>query len=158
MKKFTAILTSFLFLVFAIPLIVLGDIHGPNECCLLNHDLTSVDMACDTELIVGVRNPKWCDVDGDDTMTGAEQNPTFTQRWATCCFLDSIYTFSDWLFMAFFALTVIIIGIAAYFFLFSGGEPQKVSKAQNFLLYGVVAVVLVILSKVIPAVIKAIVA
>jgi hypothetical protein len=60
--------------------------------------------------------------------------------------------------MAFAALAIIIFAIAGYFFLFSGGEPQKITKAQKFLLYGAVAVALVVLSKVIPAIIKAIVA
>ena len=129
-------------------------IHGPNECCLLDHDLIDVDSNCQAGMVVGPQRPKWCDVDGD----GSPETPTYASRWATCCFLDSIYTVSDWLFMAFIALTLIVFGIAGYFFLFSGGSSSNIEKSKNFLIWGIVALALVLLSKVIPAIIKAIVA
>lgn len=156
MSKFSISLVFLFCVSFAIaPIGANADVHGPSECCLLDHDLTDIEGACVAGEIVGPPAAKWCDIDGNGSQDPVTSSP---QRWATCCFLDSIYTFSDWLFMAFFVLTVIIFGIAAYFFLFSGGDPQKVSKAKSFLLYGAIAVALVVLSKVIPATIKAIVA
>jgi len=142
-------------LVLSMPFLAKGDIHGPNECCFLEHDLTDVENGCDRGNIVGAQNPKWCDVDGDGIRDYIDGSPS---KWGTCCLLDSVYTVSDWLFIIFIALTLIIFGIAGYIFLFSGGDPQKNSKAQKFLIYGAVAIALVILSKIIPAIIKAIVA
>jgi hypothetical protein len=154
-KSIIAYLSLISLLVLLVPFLTRGDIHGPNECCFLEHDLTDVDGGCESGIVVGAQHPKWCDVNGDGEEDSIDEYPL---KWGTCCFLDSVYTISDWLFMAFAALAIIIFAIAGYFFLFSGGEPQKITKAQKFLLYGAVAVALVVLSKVIPAIIKAIVA
>ncbi len=154
MKRFVFCFLFLLSLLFFVSFFVTAAVHGPNECCKLNHEITD----CGNEgQIIGADNPKWCDVDGDETMTGAELNPRNVDDWATCCFLDSIYTASDWLITIFMALSLIIFGIAGYLFLFSGGNPGKIEQGKAFVLYGIIALFLVLLSKVIPAVIKAIV-
>jgi len=153
MKK--NILLIILFSFFLVPLPAKAFLPGPNECCKLERDLTAVDKNCALGEIVGPSHPKWCDVDGDgegDTITAT------TTKWATCCFLDSVYTISDWLFLVFLAFTLIIFGIAGYLFLFSGGEPAKIDKSRNYLFWGSIALALVLLSKLIPSIIKAIVA
>ena len=154
MTKFTIFIILLFCLTLGIAPGTSADIHGPNECCFLDHDLTDVDSNCQAGMIVGPQRPKWCDPDGDGTPNTPD---AYSQRWATCCFLDSVYTVSDWLFMAFIALTLIMFGIAGYLFLFSGGAPSNIEKSRNFLIWGIVALTLVLLSKVIPAIIKGIV-
>ena len=155
MKKFIILLILFFFLILLTPLLSEAGIYGPNECCKLNHDLIAIDEDCAPDTIVGPRNPKWCDVDGDGEEDTVDAT---TSKWATCCFLDSVYTISDWLFMTFLALTLIIFAIAGYLFLFSGGAPANIEKARNYIFWGTIALALVLLSKLIPAIIKAIVA
>jgi hypothetical protein len=157
MKKFIILLILFFFLILISPLLGEGGIYGPNECCQLDHDLRGVDPMCTSDTIVGPKEPKWCDVDGDGKMKGKEESPTSTPKWATCCFLDSVYTISDWLFMVFLAFTLIMFAIAGYLFLFSGGVPQNIEKARNYIFWAAIAMALVLLSKLIPAIIRAIV-
>ena len=150
MKKFISSFLVLLSLFIFISFFARAAIHGPNQCCKLDHDISDCGSQNN---IIGPNNPKWCDVDGDETM----DTPAYKSNWATCCFLDSIYTVSDWLVTVFMACTLIVFGVAGYLFLFSGGSPGKVEQARAFVLYGIIALFLVLLSKVIPAIIKAIV-
>ncbi len=154
MKKSIFCFLLLLTLLFSISFFVIADVHGPNECCKLNHEISECG---NQDEIIGARKPKWCDVDGDEKMTGSERSPNYVEDWASCCFLDSIYTASDWLITIFMAFSLIIFGIAGYLFLFSGGSPSKIEQGKTFVLYGIIALFLVLLSKVIPAIIKAIV-
>lgn len=154
MKK-PIILILFLFGILAIPAAVFADVRGPQECCILDHDLSDIDGLCVLSAIVGpLEGAKWCDPDED----GFADVPLPCRRWATCCFVDSIYSVSDWLSTAFATVAVVVFLIAAFFFLFSGGDPGRISKSKSLFLYGVIAIVLFVLAKVIPATIKAMVA
>lgn len=137
------------------PITVLAAITGPNECCLLTHDLNDVDPACDLNDIVGpTAGAKWCDTDGDGNPNALTAN---TINWGNCCFVDTVYTVSDWLFWLFVIMVVIIFVIASYFILFSGGSPQSLQTGKSFILYGVIALVLIALSKIIPSIVKTVV-
>ena len=150
MKIFISFLTL-LSLLFFISFFVIADIHGPNECCKMDHTISGCGNQGD---IIGPPTPKWCDVDGD----GIEETPTTSiSNWATCCFLDSIYTTSDWLIRIFMASSLIVFAFAGYLFLSSGGDTGKVEQAKTFILYGIIGLFLVLLSRAIPAIIKAIV-
>ncbi|HOA47411.1 MAG TPA: pilin [Candidatus Pacearchaeota archaeon] len=128
---------------------------GANECCRLSHNLTDVDSVCSKDKVVGPTNPQWCDVNGDGTQDSVDNR---TVKWGTCCLLDSIYTVSDWIFIMSFPLSILIFLVAGYFLLASSGDPQKVKNGKNLLIWGVIGLTIVILSKIIPAIIKAIVA
>ncbi len=104
---------------------------------------------------MGPTNPQWCDVNGDGTQDSVDNR---TVKWGTCCLLDSIYTVSDWIFIMSFPLSILIFLVAGYFLLASSGDPQKVKNGKNLLIWGVIGLTIVILSKIIPAIIKAIVA
>ena len=152
MKKFISFLVL-LSLFFFISFFVTAAIHGPNECCKLDHTIPGCGSQGD---IIGPPTPpgpKWCDVDGDGIMDAS----TYKSNWATCCFLDSIYTTSDWLIRIFMASSLIVFAFAGYLFLSSGGDTGKVEQAKTFILYGIIGLFLVLLSRVIPAIIKAIV-
>lgn len=127
-----------------------------NECCFLDHDLTEVDPVCEKGEIVGPANPQWCDVNDDGTMDIIPPG-NVTIRWGTCCLLDTVYNISDWIFTFFFPVIIIVFVIAAYFFLFSGGEPQRLQKAKNILLWGIAGFILLVFAKLIPFVIKSII-
>jgi len=129
-------------------------LQGPNQCCLLNHKFTDVDPACDKGVIVGPANAQWCDINGDGEADTIEEE---TVKWGTCCFLDSLYTISDWVFVIFFPLAVVVFTIAGGTFMFSGGEPNKVEKAKGIVFWGIIGLIIVLFAKIIPAIVKAII-
>ena len=129
-------------------------LQGPNQCCLLNHKFTDVDPACDKGVIVGPANARWCDINGDGEADTIEEE---TVKWGTCCFLDSLYNVSDWVFVIFFPLAVVVFTIAGGTFMFSGGEPNKVEKARGIVFWGIIGLIIVLFAKIIPAIVKAII-
>ncbi len=62
-----------------------------------------------------------------------------------------------WLFWIILALAVIFILLAAFTFLTSGGDPEKVNKAKGQLIYALVAVVVAVLAWGLVALVRAIV-
>lgn len=61
--------------------------------------------------------------------------------------LDLLNLATNWLFGILLVIAIIFIILAAYYFLFSGGETEKVSKAKNMLIYAAVAVAVGTLSR-----------
>ena len=74
----------FCFGLVAIPLAVAATVHGPNECCKLDHDLTDIDPACAKDAVVAAKGcdekptlvaPAFCDcidTDNDDDSAADE--------------------------------------------------------------------------------------
>jgi hypothetical protein len=58
--------------------------------------------------------------------------------------LDGILNFLFWLSLPLGALTIVY---AAYVLLFSAGEPEKVTKAKQLILYAIIGIIVVFLSK-----------
>jgi len=196
MKKFI-FLILFLVGVLILPITIFAAIHGPNECCTLDHDLIDIDPVCIKDVVVAAKgcdtlpansaclggtddcwtdktdppdgdyvDPEdtpcencWCDSDGDGennaNCLGASMS--VTKNWGTCCIVDAIYNVTDWIFYVLLAAVAIVFILGGFFFLSAGGDPYKVRQAQNFLLYGVIGLVLALLARIIPGIIKGIV-
>ena len=61
--------------------------------------------------------------------------------------IDLITKIADWIFLILLAVALIFILIAALQFLTSGGDPMKVEKARNNLLYAVIGIAVAFLAK-----------
>ena len=68
-----------------------------------------------------------------------------------------VIAITDWLFYFLILLTFVFILIAAYKYLTSSGDPEKVKGANQMLLYAAIAVVVGILAKTIPNLVASIV-
>jgi hypothetical protein len=132
-----------------------GVAYGPAECCKLKYSFTDVDGNCEKGRVVGSPDPgAWCDwnKDGIGDVIREEER---TIHWGICCFLNSLYNFSDWLLWIIFPLATLVFLFAGYQFLASGGDPGQVSKARGMIFWGLIGVLIVFLAKFIVAVIKA---
>jgi len=69
--------------------------------------------------------------------------------------LDSI---TDWLFAILLIVAAIAIIIAAYFFVTATGDPDKVKKARDFVLYALIGVLIALVAKGLVALVGRIVA
>lgn len=58
-----------------------------------------------------------------------------------------INTITNWIFAFLLFAAVLVIIIAAFIFLTSAGDPEKVAKARNYILYAIVAIVVAFLAK-----------
>jgi len=61
--------------------------------------------------------------------------------------VDTIQVLIDWLFYILIFAAVVVIIMAAYSFLTAAGDPDKVSKGRNYIIYALVALVVAFLAR-----------
>ncbi|MCK5044107.1 hypothetical protein KAR26_00035 [Candidatus Parcubacteria bacterium] len=74
-----------------------------------------------------------------------------------CCLLDTIYTITDWIFILVGALVIIMILLGGYNLITAAGEPDKITKGKNYVLWAAIGFVVALASKSIPALARAII-
>ena len=87
----------------------------------------------------------------------AENIKIESQEWGTICFLNSIYNVTNWIFFFFLAVAILIGVLAGYQFMIAAGDPGKVTKAKDLLLYMTIGLVIAAVAKVIPTLIRTVV-
>jgi len=70
--------------------------------------------------------------------------------------LNLIVNLTNWLFVGFMILALIIIVFAGWQFITAGGDPQNITKARSKLFWAVIAIVIAVFSRGIPIVAKSI--
>jgi len=86
---------------------------------------------------------------GGDGSPLSLDNPLFSDN-----LIDALNLFLNFLFFLTMALAPILIIYAAYLILTSGGDPAKVTRARQIILWTLIAVAIVLLAKAFPAIIK----
>lgn len=163
-KKIWFLITFFLGLLFCFGLVMGAEKEkeaekGPNECCKLDHDLRDIDPACTKDALVAPGNDPteyWCDWNNDreNDIGGA----TVTKNWSKCCVIDAIYNVTDWLFYILLTGVALFYIVGAIYFLQASGDPNRVKQAQHFIFYGTIGLLLAFMARIIPAIVKALVA
>ena len=74
-----------------------------------------------------------------------------------CCLLNTIYNITDWAFVILMAIAVIFVIIGGFMFMTAAGVPEKTTAARNYILYAVVGIIVGLLAKAIPPIVKMIV-
>jgi len=72
---------------------------------------------------------------------------TFSNPLTATSFIDLIEKLSEFIFLIAIFIVPILIIIAGFYFLTSGGDPQKVSQAKKILLYTIIGLVVVLLNR-----------
>jgi len=60
---------------------------------------------------------------------------------------DTLNTIVNWLFAILIVGAALVIAFSAYLFLTAAGDPEKTSKARNYIMYALIAVVVAFLAK-----------
>lgn len=118
-----------------VPLVILAQI----ETCTLREDMPDIHQDCLTTIDVGY---------------GLGVMPI--DDYGQCCLFNSVYVLTDWLGFIILGIVALVIIYGAILFTTAGGEPEKVTKARNYILYAVVGFLAFLFSKAIPSIAKAI--
>ena len=140
MKKILSALVLISFLaVLAVPMVALAQPIEPGEItgCDLKHDFSA-----------------WGTIDCPSSGNCPFDSPT--RDCPMCCVMDTIYTVTDWIFAGVVALVVIFVLIGAFNLLTAAGSPEKVKTGRDFIIYASIGMIVAILAKAIPAIVKAI--
>ncbi len=138
MKKLTLILIALIMLLA--PVMALGQTPPTAVTeCEMRHDLVGfTGFTCPA---AGVACPF------DD--------PVFT--CGACCLLDTIYTITDWIFFLVAALVTIMVLLGGYNLITAGGDPGKVDKGKQYVLWACIGFIVALAAKAIPSVARAII-
>ncbi len=133
---------------------------SPQECCYINHDLGALGGDTDGvdkgDVVCPVIDTD-CDEDEDDCelncdncdLTG-EDNPR--DGWGAYCLIDTVYTVTDWIFWVVFVIGALIVLFGGIQIMFAKGDPETAKKGGNVITFGVIGIVVAIVSKIIPSV------
>ena len=163
MKKILIFLS--LITVLAGPAIALAQpIQTTSPDCDVEHDLGSYSACCVTitrERDAGdppgppTVTEEVCMEEGDNT---ADWMDEYEEDFAPCCLIDKVLTVGDYIFVAILVVAILIILLAGWTFLTAAGSPDKVGKARNYLIYGIIGIAVAFLARVLVKVVAAIMA
>ncbi len=169
MKKLFLSLTLISILaVLVLPMVVNGQVDPAklSECCklrkgvsVLRYDGTTEETTV-TKNLVGPENVKYCKHStnpSDPLATTDADKWIFSPDWGGYCLVNTIEQVTNWVFFIFIALTVIFVIIGGITFMTAAGDPEKTTKGRKFIVYALVGVVIGVLAKAIPAIIRAVI-
>lgn len=139
-KVFLSLILISLLAVISVPAMVLAQ---PVESCTLRHDLTDFDLACMEGAVVGE--------------TLGEGITADTSAWGMCCMLDAIYTVVDWIFFGLMSVVALFTIWGAFNILTGGGDPERVSKGRERIMYAMIGLAVALLSRAVPSLVKALI-
>ena len=138
MKKIVSIvILGVLLSVLVVPAVASGQTDLPTGCVIadpLNESVLS-GMSC----------------------TGCDNVETGDADCGVCCLLMSMKRVTDWIFylMMVFVVVMIVIGGATY--MLAAGNPEKAGKGKQMIIYGIIGLVIALIARLIPSVVKMIV-
>jgi len=83
----------------------------------------------------------WCDFD---------TNP----KCGVCCFLQTLYNVTDWIFVILVGLASLYVIIGAMNLLMSAGDPSKVASGRQHIMFAAIGLIIGFLARAIPAIVK----
>lgn len=125
---------------------VIADYRGI-ECCKLRYDFVDVDENCKKGKVVAAPGYRACQWKVDATSI----------RWAVCCLLNTLYKISDWLVLLVMPFAILVFLAGAYTLTTSSGDPEKINKGRDYIIWAIVGAVVCFLIKAILAAIKTVV-
>ena len=148
MKKFfSALVLVGFFVVLALPLMVSAQ-EAPKECCVLKRAIELEGVSCSADDIAA-SGPTAATECGSNTYC-ADSGP----KWGMFCLMNTFYSITDWIFVIMVAIAGLLIIIGAFILLTSAGTPEKISSGRGYIMYAAIGLIVGLLSKAVPALVK----
>jgi len=148
MRKIVSALTLIGFLgILFVPLMVSGQ-EAPKECCVLKRAISLEGVSCFADDIAAPNNAVAAECGAGNYC--AESGP----RWGMFCLMNTMYSITDWIFVILVGLAGIFVIVGAMTLLMSSGAPEKVTSGRNYILYAAIGLIVGLLSKAVPALVR----
>ena len=103
--------------------------------------------------------PSGCTIGTDfefdtDSYTAGTVIDESTENWGMICVMNAIYTATNWIFVIIMVLAVIVILFGAFTLLTAAGDPDKVGRGRNYVVYAIVGFAVALLAKALPSLVK----
>lgn len=147
MKKILpALVLGSLLAVLAIPLVASAQ-EGPIECCKLRR---AIELDGETYVKNAVIGPR--------AMTTAEcpagAVTSITNKWGLICFLNTLNTVVDWMFVILIAVAVLFVVMGGMNIIMAGGDPEKVTTGRKYVMYAFIGLIVAFIARAIPSIVK----
>ena len=137
--------------VLLVPILVEAQEKVP-ACCQLSRDLELDEVTYKEGIWVGEKN---CHSITDDCpATGTASTSCVTKEWGLLCLLSATYVITDWIFTFLMALVGVMIILGAFTIVTAAGSPEKLNKGKSYILYAAIGMIVALLAKAVPALIR----
>jgi len=79
------------------------------------------------------------------------------EKWGMYCLVNVVYTVTNWIFYLMMIAVVIVFVVAGAMYMMSSGDAEKTKSAKNLLIFGIVGLIVALVARLIPSVVKLIV-
>jgi len=167
MKKILSILILTVLMVGLIaPVAVLAQKEKLKDCCVIRQAMSwkkgkvgttncTAAAPCPLE-----KNKTIGQKDGTACPTPADANAKvdyYSDSWGMVCIVSMITSVTNWIFYIMMVAVVIVFVIAGAMFMMAGGSTEKTKTAKGMMILGIVGLVIALVAKLIPSVVRLIV-
>jgi len=115
-----------------VPIVAFGAPEGPPTSCEITNDLGVSD----------------CPASGACNFNDA------TTPCGMCCLLNTVYTVTNWIFVALVSLTVLFVILGAFKILTAKDSAEEVGKGRTYIMYAALGLLVAFLAKAVPQIVK----
>lgn len=116
------------------------------ECCKLAKAISLDGIDYGAASIVGP--------DGGTCPLGAISSTT--DKWGVICFLNMMNIVINWIFIALMILVIILVLLGAYDIMTAGGNTEKVTLGRTRIMYAAVGLVVALVARAVPSIVRSI--
>lgn len=123
------------------------------DCCQLSRDLELDAVTYKEGIWVGEKN---CEgkITADCPAAGTVSTSCATKQWGLLCLLSSVYVITDWIFTFLMVLVGVMVILGAFNLVTAAGAPDKINKGKDYILYAAIGMIVALLAKAVPALIR----
>ena len=169
MKKiFSFALLLVLGVSLIMPVLVSADLasSGPKDCCTVRQNMawkkgtilkdTTADNCADATPCI-LEAGETIGGDKDVVCLGTAKVTYNTGQWGMICLVNTITYITNWIFYLLMIAVVLMFIIAGVMYLTAGAKPDNAKKAKSMMLYAILGLVVALVAKLIPSVVRLIV-
>ena len=134
-----------------VPGVSLAQKEKPEACCEMKQRVDlGADGICSAKYIAApdVNAAKAC----NDGQTSG--NFCLKKSWGMFCLFNTIYSVTNWLFYFLIVIAVLFVIIGGAIYMLSAGSSEKAERGKAVIIYAIVGLVLALLAKLIPSVVR----
>ena len=158
MKKIISfVVLSVLLTALILPGLTSAQSQTPKECCLTNNRVIDLgDATNDCAVTHKVAAPD-VTAAGECLSAAVANDVCGNEDWGMYCLVNTIRSVTNWIFylLMIFVVVMIVIGGATY--MLASGDPEKAGKGKSIIIYAIVGLVIALIARLIPSVVKMIV-
>ncbi len=77
-----------------------------------------------------------------------------TPQCGICCLLQTLYNVTDWIFVILVSIAGLFVILGAMNLIMSAGDPSKVTSGRQYVMYAVIGLIVGLLARAIPAIVR----